>query len=282
MPKRPIKNGKIREVKRNLYGRKKAVVGKSLLGYLNQMKQFESDGYYRENMWGSELIWNGTRIFILRSPFLKTRKYMWIFGMVSKDARKYLLENGTPDAKWIPATHRNKKITSLRNKVLAGVDLDDAYWNMAYRLGIIRENTYRKGLKIPDTFKALRLSALSSLGKNTRYSEIKNGEQTNNSTVVKGNDDLKQVYRLIRFECFKYMRKLARELKDQYVLYRTDGLFYFYNQHNTQIVRDFMDKHGLDYKLGMKRTRGGEKAIKKHNERKGIDYQVERLDNKER
>ncbi len=44
------------------------------------------------------------------------------------------------------------------------VDIDKAYWNMAYRLGIINQEIYEKGLTIS---KVARLATLGSLAKKT-------------------------------------------------------------------------------------------------------------------
>ncbi len=242
------KDGKITIRKKRLYTQHKEVIGKPVKGFLDRLKLRQADAFLRDNMFGHEIIWGGIKHqFTPAQVRKKTYKYFYIFAMVKKDALKFLKTHKVKKTGWLPSIHYNKNI-KLGKRRIAGVDLDTAYWDMALRLGVVSENTFDKGIMIPD--KALGLAALSSLGKDRTYSVIRKGELTNDKIIVPGSDKLKEVYRLIRLTCFKFMQRLARKLgSSDYVAYRTDCLYYVDNQRNNRIVREFMEKHRLDFKI---------------------------------
>jgi hypothetical protein len=251
------KKGKTIIVKRKLHLSESEVHGKTPASYFKRMREFESDGYTRDNMFGTEIIWGGHKHYFSKKKAAKAYKYFYIFSLVKKDAKKYLETHELKNIKPIPAQHENNKIKTMRNKKLAGVDLDSAYWNMAFQKNIIRESTFDKGLCLPPKYKSMGLSALSSLGTDKRYHIIRNGQMTNDIKIIKGDDRLKEVYMQIRYECYKIMRSLARVLKNDYVRYRTDCLYFIYNERTKRVVEDFMNKRGLDFKIEVepKRTR---------------------------
>jgi hypothetical protein len=72
----------------------------------------------------------------------------------------------------LPVNLKNKSYNQ-KNKTI-GVDLNHAYWRVAYLKNYITESTYNRGLE-SDKFKQIRLSALSSLGRSKTYDVYKNG-----------------------------------------------------------------------------------------------------------
>lgn len=241
--------GKTTIRKRNLFTERKESGRKPIKAALARLKLRKGDGYYRQSMFGHELITGGVKRHYSIGYSRKAFKYFFIFALVKKDALAYLETHKVKKSDYLPAIHYNKKI-DIRKKKIAGVDLDTAYWDMALRLGIISEKTFEKGILIPDKYKSLGLASLSSLGTDKTYVVYRKGEPTNDKVVVKGDDKLKAVYRLIRLTCFQFMQKLARKLgaKD-YVAYRTDCLYYIDTPRNNTIVREFMERNKLDYKI---------------------------------
>lgn len=246
--------GKTTLRKTPLFSERKEVFGKSYKKALDRLEMRHADAYYRQSMFGHEIIWNGERRHYSFSQSRDSYKYFYIFALVKKDALKYLKEHKIKRTEWLNSTHKNKKMEGTRKKV-TGVDIDTAYWDIALRLGIISEKTYDAGILIPN--KGLGHAAISSLGKDTGYTIIRDGKLTNDQVIVLGDEELKGIYYLIRMTCFKYLRKLAKILgPNDYVEQKTDAIFYIDNERNNRIVHEFMEKHNFDYKPGLRpRTR---------------------------
>lgn len=253
------KKGRVFLRKRKPYQYEKEIFGKPVSFFLKKIKLHKSDGYMRKNIFGTEIIWQDMKMHFSTKRARKSYKYFFIFALVRKDAIRYMEENGIKKNDWQPSIHYNKKLDlkKLNAQQFVGIDMDSAYWNVGYKLGILTQNTFEKGLQIPD--KTLGLAALASMGSDKSYTIIKDGLPTNDRLVVKGNDDLKEVYKLIRFTCFKYMRRLASLLGNDYVCYRTDAIYFINTPANIQIARDYMERHDLDYKLAYEQLSGVDK-----------------------
>lgn len=242
-------DGKIAYRKTPLFTETKEVFGKSVIAALKRLDMRGAEGYYRQNMFGHEIVWNGQKRHYSKSQSRKSYKHFYIFALVKKDALRYLKTHKIKKNKWLPSVHKNKQMDGTRKRI-TGVDIDTAYWDIALRLGIISEKTYDAGIVIPD--KALAHAAMSSLGKDTTYSIIRNGKLTNDRVTILGDDDLKAVYHLIRITCFKYLRRLAAKLgPDNYIEQKTDAIFYVDNERNNRIVHEFMEQNNFDYKKGI-------------------------------
>jgi hypothetical protein len=108
-------------------------------------------------------------------------------------------------------------------------------------LGVISEKTYNKGLN--DDFKAVRLASLSTMGANKKYQKMKNGKLLDEYKIVYGDDALKDVYKLIRLTCYKYMNQVKKLLGKDFLCYKTDCIYYIDTQYNRDIVtKFFMEK----------------------------------------
>ena len=129
---------------------------------------------------------------------------------------------------------------------ITGTDLNHAYWRIAYNLGIISKNTYERGLQ--DDFKIVRLAGLSSLGKGKDYFLIKNGVLSNDVVNIGFNLELNNLYKSIRFTCYLYMQQLKVILKEDFICYKTDCVYYVDTKENKKLVRDFLRKQHIGYK----------------------------------
>jgi len=217
---------------------------------LNRMKTEKADGFIKRGTFSDEIVW-GNNSYIFSSLDKEKRrsfnKSLFLFTMVKKDARLYLKKNKNIKLpKKYPQIEFASKIKEDALGDITGTDLNHAYWRIAYNLGIISLNTYEKGLN--DDFKSVRLSALSTLGANKTYQKIKAGELINEYLVNKGDDNLKKVYILIRFTCYKYMNKVKKMLGDDFLCYKTDCLYYIDTKENRKMVTDFFKEQNLEMK----------------------------------
>lgn len=211
---------------------------------LNRIKEEQGNGYYKEGTFTKEIIW-GDYSYVI--PMLDKKKQnsfkkgLFLFGMVRKDANKYIKKYPVKLPKRHPQIEYASEINS-RKKITA-TDLNHAYWRIAYNLGIIREETYIKGL--PDEFKSVRLAALSTLGATKKYQIIKNGEITDEIKEIFGDESLQKVYKLIRYTCYRYMTQVKRELGGDFIAYKTDCIYYYDNAKNRKLVNNFFEKKEL-------------------------------------
>jgi len=212
---------------------------------LNRMKRESANGYLKRGTFTNEIVW-GAYSYIVpcmdKKRQLSFKKGMFLFGLVRKDAKKFLelhdnisLPKKYAQIEYVAELKPNKKIT--------GTDLNHAYWRIAFNLNIISKNTYIRGL--PDNFKAVRLAALSTLGANKKYQKIVDGELSDEFNVVSGDEKLQNIYRLIRFTCYKYMHDVKKILGKDFIAYKTDCIYYVDNQKNRKLVNDYFEKKDL-------------------------------------
>jgi hypothetical protein len=211
-----------------------------------RMVEEKANGFIKKGTFTNEIVW-GHNSYIFpcmdKKRQMAFKKGMFLFGMVRKDVREYLKTNKIKLPTKYGQVEYNKELNEDLFGKITATDLNHAYWRIAYNLGIISDNTYSKGLN--DDFKAVRLAALSTMGANKKYQKIKNGKLLDEYKVVYGDDNLKDVYKLIRLTCYKYMNKVKRMLGKDFLCYKTDCIYYIDTQYNRKIVRDFFIEKDL-------------------------------------
>jgi hypothetical protein len=210
------------------------------------MKEQKADGYLKEGTFTNELVWGNYSYIFSKMPIKKQnvfKKGMFLFGMVRKDVKIYLQNNVIKLPKqYRQIEYRGEINEEILGKV-TGTDLNHAYWRIAYNLGIISDRTYEKGLN--DEFKAIRLAALSTLGAKKKYRIIKNGVMTDQYHIVEGDEQLREVYTLIRYTCYKYMAQIKKILGYDFLCYKTDAIYYIDNKENRNKVKSFFVEKDL-------------------------------------
>jgi hypothetical protein len=214
---------------------------------LSLIQMHKGNGYIRKGNFSSEIVWDGKSYMF--PPKTKTNSFkigLFLFGMVRKDAKDFVKScRKLKFNKKFPVNDYNEDFNDLEAKI-TGTDLNHAYWRIAYNLGIISEKTYQKGLH--DDFKVTRLSALSTLGKGKDYYVIKNGKITDEVIKIGMNEDLDYLYRAIRQTCYSYMQKLKKILKDDFICYRTDCIYYVDKPENRDKVKSFLKEKDMSFK----------------------------------
>lgn len=215
---------------------------------LDHMKRIGGNGYYRENIFGKEVIFGKKRFVFTNSKGRNNSKFMYIFAMVKKDAVEYNqnLKKKIRLKNWNPSVYWNESPTNDERPII-GTDIDNAYWKIAFDLGIISEKTFFAGVSIPD--KALLLASLSTLGSNKSYAVLKDGKPTGEYALILGSDELKLLYKLIRHTCFSMMKSLSKLLGNDFICYKTDCIYYKSSKQNKKIVKQFFDDRKINYKM---------------------------------
>lgn len=172
---------------------------------------------------------------------------LYLFNMVKKDVEKYLDKNGLIEPfDELPVNFSNTNYDYDKN--IIGMDINNAYWSVAYLKGYITKKTYDKGLEQKDGMKSIRLSCLSTLGKSRMYQVYENGiyvgeEQINNDS------DLQDVYNDIRYSTYGVMNEIAEELGDDFCCWKTDCIFFYDTEENIGLVKDIIESYGLSCKI---------------------------------
>ena len=211
-----------------------------------RMVEEKANGLIKRGTFTNEIVWvNNSYIFpcMDKKRQASFKKGMFLFGMVRKDVKEYLKTNTIKLPNKFAQIEYNKELNEDLFGKITATDLNHAYWRIAYNLGIITDKTYTKGLN--DDFKAVRLASLSTMGANKKYQKIKNGKLLDEYKVIYGDDTLKDVYKLIRLTCYKYMNQVKKKLGRDFLCYKTDCIYYIDTQYNRKIVRDFFKEKDL-------------------------------------
>ena len=202
----------------------------------------QSDGYYRTGSFISEILWGNTKFLF---PLVEISDGVWVFRPVMMSARKYIKDKEIIEKPELPVNFKNISYIET-DKSIAAIDIDHAYWRIAYQMGVITKKTYDKGLTIEN--KGLRLASLANLSSKKEYNIISNGYVTDNKIILKYCPILHRVYNNIRYTCYEYMMEMAALLKDDFICYKTDCIYYTDTVENTKLITEYLDSKGMFYK----------------------------------
>jgi hypothetical protein len=223
--------------------------GKNSGHLINRIKDLGEDALVKRGTFSTEIIW-GKRSYIFPSVNKKDystfRKGLFLFGKVRNEAQAFLKNNSNFR---LPKEERSIYFAPIEppsDIKICATDLNHAYWRIALNKGVISNATYKRGL--PKAFKNVRLASLSTLGAGRTFMQINQGKLTTQSVTIGGDDDLKRVYKLIRFTCFRHMAKLKKLLGKDFLAYKTDCIYYVDTPKNREMVGDYFTKNNLTFK----------------------------------
>lgn len=211
---------------------------------LKKLKVRKATGYYREGSFSDEIIWQG-RKFVFPAKDKNASKHIWVFRSVMANVRDFVEGKRIRERKKLPVNFWNEKLRNYRGKITA-TDVDHAYWRIAFLQGVIKENTYKKGLLLKD--KSLRLASLANLSSQKEYRIIEDGIITDKTIVFKHDPLLKKVYDNIRYACYEIMMRMAEILDEDFICYKTDCIYYKDVPENRIKVQSFLESIGMEWK----------------------------------
>jgi hypothetical protein len=211
---------------------------------LDKLKGKKGIAYYRQGSFSDEIIWQN-RKFLFPSKKKKVTAGMWVFRSVMNDVRDYISDKRIKALDRLPVNFWNQNMLDFQGKITA-TDVNHAYWRIAFMQGIISEKTYTKGLLIKD--KSIRLAALANLASSKEYQVIRDGQMTNKTIVLKYDPILQKVYNNVRYTCYNYMMTMAHMLKEDFICYKTDCIYYVDKPENRKMVQEYLDIFGLEWK----------------------------------
>lgn len=213
---------------------------------INVLKRNKVDFLVRQTTESTHIIYSN-RKFIYKHSSNFPAKFLFLFKIVENEAKKWA-ETNVPIAPDAPSSHFNLEYDDNKGKIV-GVDLNHAYWRIAFNKGIISEKTYERGLD--DKCKALRLAALSVLGKERRYTKYKNGKEVigEGELVKEADPKLDSLYMYIRQSCYAIMQRLSEILGEDFDCWKTDAIYFRDTPENRKIVTDFITERNITYKI---------------------------------
>lgn len=171
---------------------------------------------------------------------------IFLFGLVSKDARKFIAENPFINIPQFKETKQYNLHYDDSYGKLVGTDLNHAYWRLAYVKGYISKRTYEKGLE--DRCKQIRNASISILGRTKSFQKYEKGKMIQDIETQKEDKLLKMIFKDIRHTCFAIMNELAIMLGNDFDSYKTDCIYYRDTPENRKLVEDYLDQYNLVYK----------------------------------
>jgi hypothetical protein len=183
-------------------------------------------------------------LFVFTSTKNFPQKKLFLFNLVKRNVQKYIMENGSVKLPEVNLSTRYNLDYAYETSI--GIDLNHAYWRIAYVKGFINKKTYEYGLD-PDC-KAIRLATLSVLGREKKFIEI-NTDKPKEYIVQKFDKTLNDVFKYIRLECFYMMNSLAKKLGDQFDCWKTDCIYFNDTPENRLLVTNYFNQKNMTYKV---------------------------------
>jgi len=214
---------------------------------ISNYKKLKRDFKIRKSANYTEFVYpSGKRVFQNESD--KFRKGLFLFRMVKSDIKKYLLKYGEVEPyENLPVNYRNEQYNDKDGNVI-GIDIDNAYWRIAYLKDYISENTYLKGIEKKKELKPVRLSALSSLGRARTYEVYQKGVYVFDE-IHSEQKNLQNIYNDIRFSTYGVMYECSQMLGNDFHSWRTDCINFKDTPENRKKVIDTLEMYNLDWKV---------------------------------
>lgn len=215
--------------------------------FIDRLKRRGTSYYLRQGTECVEIVVDEINFFFKKEKRFPLH-FLYLFGLVRKEAGEWTSQKTQID---LPVEHPSVKYNydfkQGRSKIV-GYDVNHAYWRIAKNLGIIRPSTFEKALK-PEA-KAIRLAALSTMGRSKVYEFYKGGEIFDGKKHITQEDKLlMDAYKLIRLTCFKIMFDASEILGDDFDCWKTDCIYFRDSEENRKTMSEFFRDNGLTYKL---------------------------------
>lgn len=220
-------------------------IRKDIEKHLKVAKKFRKDFKIRQSPNYSEMIFTNAEQKLIFNDKSEFKKGLFMFGLVKRDVTEYLKEKGTVFIETaLPVNYANRNYDKT-NKTI-GIDLDHAYWRVAYLNGYISKKTYKKGLD-KDIPKAIKLATLSCLGRSRSYDVYKNGAYSHTQST-ESNSDLIDLYNNIRQMTYQVMKEISISLDNDFYCWKTDCIYFKDTIENRKTAKKIIKKSDIGWK----------------------------------
>jgi hypothetical protein len=204
--------------------------------------------YFKSGSYGNETIIDCCRDFYYNDK--AKNKYSWIFNRVKIEAKSFVANNVLIEKEKFPTIHFNPNFKLKKAETIVTTDIDDAYWEIAFKMGVIKERLFRRCLEIEDdnvNIKELRNASLANLGSDKVYQVVEDMIYTGKNIVFKCDPKLKMLHNNITYTCCELMFNLSKMLGDDFKDYKTDEINYKRTKENVKLVNSYLKKHSLPF-----------------------------------
>lgn len=196
----------------------------------------------------------------LRSSYMNAKAFREGFTAFDlrfvKSVKQYVLNNDIA-GKFIDVDYQDKRIHYIEVKRfevgeviddLIEIDIDRAYWDTAYILGIISKGIYNAGLS-PKISKVVRLAALGSLARKTE-TWVFDGKKMNKvaSDESKGTFGTNNLWFAICKRVSDVMQDAVMQAGDDFVFYWVDGMYIRNNSYAMAKIMSCFNSWGYESK----------------------------------
>ena len=222
----------------------------SSASFLKQLINYNTD-YFYFNSAETEYILVGENLYVYSSNN-KMQKGLYLFRMVKKDFDKWIESNYNENHQF-EDKYKSSYVAKLKvnEDELTKIDINHAYWRIAFLNGYISENTYKHGLKLKDQdefMKQVYCMALSTQGISRKLTGYTGSSKNGKTKLVEKKELHKDIYSDIRHKTFKIMDELAFIIKDDFVSYNVDCIT-FKNNKNIEVVENYLKSKNLTFKI---------------------------------
>ena len=233
---------------------KTTTYSKNYQNKLDLCRELKKDFKSRRSENYQEIIFaNGSKVIF--NQHNKFKHGIFLFSMVRNDVRRYIADYGQiKPHKTLPVNRTNKDynhckcVSDLNCNCTVGIDINNAYWSIAFLKSYISENTYLRGLNGEFDFKAIRLSALSTLGSSKSYQVYEKGVHIKDE-VICSSPELRAFYDDIRFTTYGIMEETSKLLQNDFKCWKTDAIYFRNTETNVEIVKSIIEDYGLEWKF---------------------------------
>lgn len=172
---------------------------------------------------------------------------------VKSDVEKYITEN--PNSEYIKDVKANKDLEIQKaneiglkkylGKQIYCLDVNNCYWETAFKMGFISKSTYLRGMKNKD-WKTGRNASIGSLSKVVVASEYIKGIRQE-PKIIEQETDLSPIRNAIVNHVHGLFLDILNKLGEDWLMYFTDCVYIPYEK--IKEVQDFFISHGYETKL---------------------------------
>lgn len=126
------------------------------------------------------------------------------------------------------------------------IDLNSAYWETAFKLGLLSDILYQKGLDTEKISKQARLAAIGSLAKKRRIYEYDGEKQF--LREKKTSDQTEHLWDVICDHVGKVLVSAAKACGNDFLFFWVDGIYIKNSKEAAKKVYQVFNNHGFEYK----------------------------------
>ena len=98
--------------------------------------------------------------------------------------------------------------------------------------------------------KAVRLAALSTLGRKKAFKKYEKGQASKEYVITQDQQEsLQLLYTIIRFSCFEIMFEASKILGEDFDAWKTDCIYFRDTEKNRKSMDEYFTNKGLNYKI---------------------------------